>query len=579
MSKVVYAHIVSSYGRKPGVWFALFTEALRAFIGRVVTVVLLANMVAAVSRGDFEAGRMYIMWWAVLTVIVYMLAGLGELAAIRSENDVYADQLKDYYTKLTNKDMAFYRDNHTGSLTAMFRQYLDNSLLLVRMIRRNIVPSLVTLLFPTIVMFSVSWEIGCIALVLVLTQIVYMVWASAKSNEYRMEAYQVYKEISGEVSDDIANIVAYKTAGKEKEALTRMVALRERETDAFWNRGKMAVYLDFPRMVLTVVLVGAAFWIILSSTSATSQTIGTLVLTITYMFQILRTVGDVPDLLHRHDDLISKLEPTLQVMSTEHETIKDAEKPIRFKPTQGEILLSNLTFRYGDDMSAKPVFKNLTIHIKGGEKVGIVGLSGAGKSTLASLLMRFDDAVSGEITIDGINIKDVAQSDLRQKIAYVPQEPILFHRTIRENIAYHNSSATDKDIINAAKAAHAHEFISVLPKGYNTIVGERGVKLSGGQKQRVVIARAVLKKAPILIFDEATSALDSESEVIIKEAMPAIMGNHTAIIIAHRLSTIADLDRIIVLESGKIAEEGTHATLIKNKGRYASLWKSQSREL
>jgi ATP-binding cassette subfamily B protein len=206
----------------------------------------------------------------------------------------------------------------------------------------------------------------------------------------------------------------------------------------------------------------------------------------------------------------------------------------------------------------------------------VVGLSGAGKSTLASLLLRFDEIDDGSIQIDGIDIRDVRQADLRQKIAYVPQEPLLFHRSIKENLQYIGNRPTSTKMIRAAKAAHAHEFISKLPRGYETLVGERGVKLSGGQKQRVVIARAILKDAPIMLFDEATSALDSESEKIIQQALPDIIGKRTAIVIAHRLSTVAGLDRIIVLHDGKIIEEGTHGQLLKLKGRYYSLWQKQT---
>jgi ATP-binding cassette subfamily B protein len=247
---------------------------------------------------------------------------------------------------------------------------------------------------------------------------------------------------------------------------------------------------------------------------------------------------------------------------------------VQFSPTKASIEIQDLCFRYDGD--GDYIFKDFNLHIKGGEHVGIVGMSGAGKSTLASLLMRFDDISSGSITVDGVDIRSVTQSSLRQHIAYVPQEPVLFHRTVCENIAYHNPNASQEDIILAAKAAHAHEFITKLPSGYDTVVGERGVKLSGGQKQRVVIARAVLKNAAIILFDEATSALDSESEAIIQQALPNIIGKHTAIIIAHRLSTVARLDRIIVMHNGTIEQQGTHKQLLASKGRYYKLWLRQT---
>jgi ATP-binding cassette subfamily B protein len=222
------------------------------------------------------------------------------------------------------------------------------------------------------------------------------------------------------------------------------------------------------------------------------------------------------------------------------------------------------------------VFDELNLHIQSGEKIGLVGPSGGGKSTLTRLMLRFDDVQAGSITIDGQNIADVTQASLRQNIAYVPQEPLLFHRTIGENISYGRPEAKQSEIAEAARKAKADEFITKLADGYKTVVGERGVKLSGGQRQRVAIARAILKDAPILILDEATSALDSESEVLIQQALWELMKGRTAIVIAHRLSTIQKMDRIIVLDDGKIVEEGTHKQLLAKKGLYAKLWSHQS---
>jgi ATP-binding cassette subfamily B protein len=299
------------------------------------------------------------------------------------------------------------------------------------------------------------------------------------------------------------------------------------------------------------------------------------------MFQTVRSVDMLSNLLKTHDDLITKIYPTLSYLGNDYKKIKDRDNPEELIVHDGAISISGISFDYVSEADAKKenkVFQNLSLTIKGGEKVGIVGLSGAGKSTLASLLLRFDEVSEGSISIDDIDIRNVRQNDLHKKIAYVPQEPLLFHRSIKENIMYYNHDISEEEMILSAKAAHAHEFIEKLPHGYDTLVGERGVKLSGGQKQRVVIARAILKKAPIMLFDEATSALDSESEHIIQRALPEIIGRQTAIVIAHRLSTVAGLDRIIVMHDGKIVESGSHQELLVRNGRYASLWQKQTKD-
>lgn len=241
---------------------------------------------------------------------------------------------------------------------------------------------------------------------------------------------------------------------------------------------------------------------------------------------------------------------------------------------EGAIDFKNITYRYEDDK--QPVFTNLSLHIPAGQHVGLVGRSGSGKTTLTHLLLRFDDLEEGQIAIDGQAIMAVTQRSLRRNISYVPQDPQLFHRSLRENIGYGKPKVSDKEIMHAAKKAHIKDIIDSLPEGLDTKVGERGVKLSGGQRQRVAIARAILKDAPILVLDEATSALDSESEKYIQSSMSDLMKGRTAIVIAHRLSTIQKMDRIIVLDKGRIVEDGTHATLLKKQGVYASLWTHQS---
>ena len=240
---------------------------------------------------------------------------------------------------------------------------------------------------------------------------------------------------------------------------------------------------------------------------------------------------------------------------------------------KGEIKLNNITFAYND---RQPVIENLSLNIPAAHTVAIVGSTGSGKSTLVKLLLRFYELHSGTITLDGIDIREVDLTDLRQSIGLVSQDVFLFHGTVKENIAYGNNTATEEQIIEAARIAEAHEFISNLPQGYDTIVGERGQKLSGGQRQRIAIARAVLKNPPILILDEATSAVDNETEAAIAKSLEKITRNRTTIAIAHRLSTIRHADCIYVLEYGKIVERGTHEELLAKEGVYNNLWRVQT---
>lgn len=276
-----------------------------------------------------------------------------------------------------------------------------------------------------------------------------------------------------------------------------------------------------------------------------------------------RSVGDASDMveiLYKTPTVLDPAEP----------------EPARIKEGKIEFRAIEFDHESGTKTQTKPLFKNFSLQIEPGEKVGLVGHSGGGKTTLTKLILRFMDIQSGEILIDEQNIANITQDDLRRSIAYVPQEPLLFHRSLAENISYGKLNAKDKDIVKAAKMAHADDFINELPAGYDTLVGERGVKLSGGQRQRIAIARAMLKDAPILVLDEATSALDSESEKLIQAALWKLMEGRTAVVIAHRLSTIQKMDRIIVLQHGEIVEQGSHKELLEKNGVYANLWAHQS---
>ena len=327
------------------------------------------------------------------------------------------------------------------------------------------------------------------------------------------------------------------------------------------------------RLLLSVITqlsaVGALAWLLINQ----MVDVGTAVFTIAYLQRISSQLFDLGEMLNGYDKYFLQAGPLTEIIMQD-EIVKDQPAAKRLRITDGAITFTDMTYRYPGTESA--ALKSLNLTLEGGKKVGLVGKSGAGKTTLTRLLLRFDDTSTGLIEIDGQDISSVTQESLRKSIAYVPQEPLLFHRSLRENIAYGKINATENEIREAARKAHALEFIEKLPEGFDTIVGERGVKLSGGQRQRIAIARAILKDAPILILDEATSALDSESEKLIQDALEQLMKNRTSIVIAHRLSTIAKLDRIIVIDQGEVAEDGAHAVLLENNKTYAKLWSHQS---
>jgi ATP-binding cassette subfamily B protein len=324
--------------------------------------------------------------------------------------------------------------------------------------------------------------------------------------------------------------------------------------------------------VITVINTGAVAAAVLAAEAGVVD-IGAIYLAVTYTLTVTGQLWSINEVIRNYN----------KVLGDAHEMVEILHLPAGVRDRNhaalvirhGGIRMQDVTFGH-DGQYARPLFEHFDLDIAPGEKIGLVGQSGSGKTTLTRLLLRFSDLQGGRILIDDQDIAEVTQRSLRQQISYVPQEPLLFHRSLRENIAYGLPGATDAQVRHAAERAYALDFIESLPEGFDTLVGERGIKLSGGQRQRIAIARAILKDARILVLDEATSALDSESEVHIQQALAQAMAGRTTLVIAHRLSTIQAMDRILVMDAGRIIEQGSHRELLAGGGTYAALWAHQS---
>ena len=561
----------------------LISVPLTVLVAQYLPPLIVATVLNRLSKGDFQPHKIWASFGMELVIYAVLILG-GSLVGWRIvdaldwklEGRVQRDMSQRVFSHLLEQSANFHANNFGGSLVSQTNKLLSSYIRLADTTVFQVLPLLSSLVFAALILAKRAPVFVVILLAFAVLYIISSFFVTRTVRRLSSDQATAESAQTGYLADAVTNIMAIKAfAGGafEKRQFARATENTHNKLDILAH-GHQRQQVYFSAMTNSISAVSLAMAVV--GVMVLHANLATVFLILSYTSSIVgqlftfsnnslrnynRAIGDA-----------SEMVKTLHVIPE----VQDPVKPEKARITKGAITFQDVDFTHPDSGTNETLFKNLNITIKAGEKIGLVGHSGSGKTTLTKLLLRFNDIDAGEILIDGQNIAAITQDDLRRAIAYVPQEPLLFHRTIAENIRYGKPKATMKDVKRAAKRAHAEDFICTLPEGYETFVGERGVKLSGGQRQRIAIARAILKDAPILALDEATSALDSESEHLIQDALWKLMEGRTAIVIAHRLSTIQKMDRIIVLDHGTIIETGSHQQLLRNKGTYASLWARQS---
>ncbi|MEU3774604.1 ABC transporter ATP-binding protein [Streptomyces sp. NPDC032472] len=479
--------------------------------------------------------------------------------------------------ELFARDAAFFHDNFAGSLTKRVLSFASRFEEFVDALTFSVIGRFVPLLFGSVVLWQyepllVVWLLAMIAVTGVC---VAPLIRRRQALVDRREA--AIARVSGHVADSIMNmdtVRAFAAEPREAAEHRSRVAESRRLTLRSWDYGNLRIdTVVAPMSVLTNALgLLIAVAVGVGAGGGGGHGVEAVVVAFTYFQNATRIMFEFNQIYRRLESSMTEAAQFTELLLTPP-TVLDPPRPEPLQPGAADVRFERVRFAHA---GAKPLFEGLDLDVPSGAKIGLVGRSGGGKTTLTRLLLRMSDVNAGRILIGGQDISRLRQADLRSLIAYVPQDPAMFHRTLRENIAFARPDAGDAEIRRAAEAAHVTEFADALPDGFDTLVGERGVKLSGGQRQRVALARAILRDAPLLLLDEATSALDSESEILVQQALWQLMEGRTALVVAHRLSTVAAMDRLVVLDRGRIIEQGSHQELLALDGAYAKLWQHQS---
>ncbi|NYV75024.1 ABC transporter ATP-binding protein [Streptomyces sp. UH6] len=524
------------------------------------------------GEGAFESALPYVLGFAGVLLFAEALWRVG----LHCLNRLDAYGIEHLYVvgmdELYAKDSAFFHDNFAGSLTKRVLSFATRFEEFADTLTFNIMGSFVPLAFGSVVLWNYDPLLVVGLLTMLAVTAVCVVPLIRRRQKLVARREEAIARVSGHVADSLMNMETVRAfAAERREAAEHRsrVAESRRLTLRSWDFGNLRIDTLIAPMSVATNLLGLLLAV---SLGGGTHSVEAVVVAFTYYTNATRIMFEFNQIYRRLESSMTEAAQFTELL-LEPPTVLDPPEPEPLRADGADVRFERVTFSHG---GGKPLFEDLELAVPGGAKIGLVGRSGGGKTTLTRLLLRMTDIDGGRILIGGQDISRLRQADLRSMIAYVPQEPAMFHRTLKENIAFARPGATDAEIRRAAEAAHVTEFADALPDGFETMVGERGVKLSGGQRQRVALARAILRDAPVLLLDEATSALDSESEILIQEALWRLMEGRTALVVAHRLSTVAGMDRLVVLDRGRIIEQGAHHELLATGGVYAKLWEHQS---
>ena len=510
---------------------------------------------------------------ALLMLLNWAMTRAQNIANMYMQSRVMRDLYARAFEYLLGHSYSFFISHFAGTLTHRVNKFARAFETLLDAVVLQFFPTTLFVVGAVIVLSLHNVVLGAMLGIWAVLFVLLQIALARRRQPYRIKRAEADSRVTGTLADAISNqsaIQLFSGNTYEEGLFAKVVDYWHEATLEVWYADEFiwaALALFFVAINVALLYGAVIFW------QQGLLTVGDFILIQSYLLTAFNQLLGINRELRRFHDSFADASEMVAILHTPHE-VQDVPNARALTVSSGEISFEHVRFYFKDP--SDPILDSFDLRIPGGQKLALVGRSGAGKSTITRLLLRLFDVKGGRITIDGQDIAAVTQVSLHDAISFVPQEPILFHRTLLENIRYGRRDASDEEVIEAARKAHCHEFIAALPEGYQTYVGERGVKLSGGERQRVAIARAILKNAPILMLDEATSSLDSESEALIQDALSHLMQGKTTIVIAHRLSTIMKMDRIIVLENGRIAADGTHQELLQDGGLYQKLWSIQA---